>query len=73
MRTRTNPEIEQEAKKLRERYYEEYDECMPNMQAQLDYYIKHGSKELVDDFVRSIKRRNELGYNLDVTYNGEKL
>lgn len=73
MRTRENPKLEQEATMLFDKYYEEYGECITNMQVQLDYYIKHGSKELVDDFVRTIKVMNELGYNLDVTYNGEKL
>ena len=73
MRTRVNPKLEQEATTLFDKYYEEYGECIPDMQAQLDYYIKHGSKELVDNLVHSIRRRNQLGYNLDVTYNGEKL
>jgi hypothetical protein len=73
MRKRENPKLEQEATILFDKYYEEYGECIPDMQAQLDYYIKHGSKELVDDFVRTIKVKNQLGYNLDVTYNGKKL
>ncbi len=73
MRVKRNFKLEEEAIRLQDKYYDEFGECIQNTQQRLDYYIKHGSKELVDEFIRTIKVRNQLGYNLDVTYKGKKL